>query len=79
MTVGSRTSCQERYNGQLLGINASTVLDALHYLSGGIVSLARGQARWQTIAGILAAWVTTLPVAALLGAVIFLLLRRMFG
>ncbi|TWJ13414.1 inorganic phosphate transporter [Geobacter argillaceus] len=175
MAVGNRTSCQERYNGQLLGVNASTVLDGLHYLSGGIVSFARGlndtpkiaaillvgsaispaaaitgvalfmavggllnarktaetmahrvtamnagqgltanlvtgflvifasklglpvstthvscgslfgigtvtrQARWQTIAGILAAWVTTLPVAALLGAVIFLLLRRMIG
>ncbi|KAF0218633.1 MAG: inorganic phosphate transporter PiT [Geobacteraceae bacterium] len=175
MTVGNQTSCQERYNGQLLGVNASTVLDGLHYLSGGIVSFARGlndtpkiaaillagsavsptaaitgvalfmavggllnarrtaetmahrvtamnagqgftanlvtgflvifasklglpvstthvscgslfgigtvtrQARWQTIAGILTAWVTTLPVAALLGAVIFLLLRRMIG
>lgn len=175
MTVGNRTSCQERYNGQLLGVNASTALDGLHYLSGGIVSFARGlndtpkiaaillagsavsptaaitgvalfmavgglsharktaetmahrvtamnagqgftanlvtgflvifasklglpvstthvscgslfgigtvtrQARWQTIAGILVAWVTTLPVAALLGAVIFLLLRRMIG
>ncbi len=175
MAVGNRTSCQERYNGQLLGVNASSVLDGLHYLSGGIVSFARGlndtpkiaaillagsaispvaaitgvtlfmavggllnarktaetmahrvtamnagqgltanlvtgflvifasklglpvstthvscgslfgigtvtrQARWQTIAGILAAWVTTLPVAVLLGAVIFLLLRRMIG
>jgi PiT family inorganic phosphate transporter len=175
MTVGNQASCQERYNGQLLGVNASTALDGLHYLSGGIVSFARGlndtpkiaaillagsaisptaaitgvalfmavggllnarrtaetmahrvttmnagqgftanlvtgflvifasklglpvstthvscgslfgigtvtrQARWQTIAGILAAWVTTLPVAALLGAVIFLLLRRMTG
>lgn len=175
MTVGNQTSCQERYDGELLGVNASTALDGLHYLSGGIVSFARGlndtpkiaaillagsaisptvaitgvalfmavggllnarktaetmahrvtamnagqgftanlvtgflvifasklglpvstthvscgslfgigtitrQARWQTIASILVAWVTTLPVAALLGAVIFLQLRRMIG
>ncbi|GAC1469149.1 MAG: inorganic phosphate transporter [Desulfuromonadaceae bacterium] len=173
--VGNQTSCQERYSGQLLGISASTVLDGLHFLSGGIVSFARGlndtpkiaaillagsaisptvaitgvalfmsvggllngrrtaetmahrvtamnagqgltanlvtgflvifasrfelpvstthvscgslfgigtvtkQARWNTIAGILAAWVTTLPVAALLGAVLFLLLHRTIG
>lgn len=42
MMVGNQTSCQERYSGQLLGINASTVLDGLHFLSGGIVSFARG-------------------------------------
>lgn len=175
LTVDDQASCQERYNGQLLGVSASTVLDGLHYLSGGMVSFARGlndtpkiaaillagsaispsvavagvtlfmavggllnarktaetmahrvtamntgqgfsanlvtsflvifasrfglpvstthvscgslfgigavtrQARWNTIVSILVAWITTLPVAALLGAALFLLLRRTIG
>jgi phosphate/sulfate permease len=32
------------------------------------IGAVNGRARWRTIAGIGAAWVTTLPLAALLGA-----------
>jgi len=35
-------SCEERYTGRILGINAQTALNVLHYASGGLVSFARG-------------------------------------
>ena len=34
--------CQERYQGAVLGIGAEKLLDALHFLSAGAVSFARG-------------------------------------
>lgn len=37
------------------------------------IGLVGGRAKWRVILGILAAWVTTLPMAALLAAVVFLL------
>ncbi len=40
------------------------------------IGAVTGQARWKTIAQILVAWVTTLPVAAILGAVFFLILQQ---
>ena len=36
------------------------------------IGLVSGRARWKAILGILAAWVTTLPLAALLAAAVFL-------
>ena len=44
----------------------------------GIGAMTR-QAQWRTIAGILVAWVTTLPVAAILGALLFTGLREGMG
>jgi PiT family inorganic phosphate transporter len=41
-SIGTEVSCKKRYNGKLLGVNAATALDWLHYLSAGTVSLARG-------------------------------------
>lgn len=35
-------SCTQRYTGAVLGINAGRLLDALHFLSAGAVSFARG-------------------------------------
>jgi PiT family inorganic phosphate transporter len=40
------------------------------------IGAVTGQARWKTIALILVAWVTTLPVAAALGAATFFLLQQ---
>ncbi|MEE8586204.1 MAG: inorganic phosphate transporter, partial [Acidobacteriota bacterium] len=34
--------CEERYRGDLAGVNAQKVLDTAHYLSSGVVSFARG-------------------------------------
>ena len=35
-------TCEKRYNGKVLGLEATRVLDRLHYLSAGMVSFARG-------------------------------------
>ncbi len=40
--VGDMITCQNRYQGRMLGIDAAWVLDRLHYLSAGMVSFARG-------------------------------------
>jgi len=42
LTVGTDRGCFERYGGSLVGINAQTAMDRLHYLSAGAVSFARG-------------------------------------
>jgi PiT family inorganic phosphate transporter len=40
--TGQASECYERYQGQVLGVEAGRVLDGLHYLSGGAVGFARG-------------------------------------
>ena len=40
--LGDVVTCESRYQGKMLGIDASTLLDRLHYLSAGMVSFARG-------------------------------------
>ena len=42
LTVGELTECMEEYRGVLFGVNVQQWLDALHYLSAGAVSFARG-------------------------------------
>ncbi len=42
LVVGSGSACTQRYRGQVLGVQAQSMLDALHILSGGLVSFARG-------------------------------------
>lgn len=56
-----------------IGVPVSTT----HVSCGSIFGLgaASGQGRWKVIASILAAWVTTLPVAAGLGAGFYLLIK----
>ena len=54
------------------GLPVSTTHVSVGALAG--ICVASGQARWKTIGQILVAWVTTLPVAALLGAGLALLL-----
>lgn len=41
-TIGNTESCSERYAGKFLGVRAQGVMDALHFLSAGVVSFARG-------------------------------------
>lgn len=50
-----------------------------HVSCGSIfgIGLVTGSPRWKVTAEIVTTWLTTLPLAALLGAAIFLLLRRM--
>lgn len=40
--VGTAATCGDPYTGQILGLQAQGVLDALHFGSAGLVSLARG-------------------------------------
>lgn len=42
VNIGNNVSCRSRYRGRILGLQASTALDSLHYLSAGVVSFARG-------------------------------------
>lgn len=40
--VGRIPDCVQRYEGQVLGLQAGKLLDGLHFLSGGAVGFARG-------------------------------------
>lgn len=40
--IGDVVECQNRYQGDVFGIEAASTLDRLHYLSAGMVSFARG-------------------------------------
>jgi inorganic phosphate transporter, PiT family len=40
--LGNTVSCQSRYQGKVMGLEASKTLDFLHYISAGMVSYARG-------------------------------------
>jgi PiT family inorganic phosphate transporter len=42
ITVGQESECFQRYAGRVFGLNAGSVLNALHFLSAGAVSFARG-------------------------------------
>ena len=67
LTVGTEASCQERYTGTLFGLSARTSLDALHFLSAGMVSFARGLNDTPKIGAMLLAGGTLSPRAALVG------------
>jgi PiT family inorganic phosphate transporter len=42
LSAGEEIQCAERYTGTYLGINCQKAVDAVHYLSAGVVSFARG-------------------------------------
>jgi PiT family inorganic phosphate transporter len=42
LAVEERAVCVDRYQGRVVGLEASRLLDGLHYLSGGAVGFARG-------------------------------------
>jgi PiT family inorganic phosphate transporter len=42
LTIGNPVTCRHRYRGRLLGVDATAVLDRLHFLTAGTVSFARG-------------------------------------
>ena len=67
LTVGTEASCQERYTGTLFGLSARTSLDALHFLSAGMVSFARGLNDTPKVGAMLLVGGTLSPLAALIG------------
>lgn len=42
LSLGEAAGCERRYHGSVFGIQAKPALDALHFLSAGAVSFARG-------------------------------------
>jgi PiT family inorganic phosphate transporter len=42
VTIGDTVTCENRYAGRIVGVEAATVLDRSHFLSAGVVSFARG-------------------------------------
>ncbi|MBA3659216.1 MAG: inorganic phosphate transporter, partial [Gemmatimonadales bacterium] len=89
--TGTTAQCRERYAGHLLGISIGAAVDTVHFPGlpvsttqvsvGSIfgVAIARGGAgagdSRGVIRAILTAWVTTLPLAAVMGAAGYTLLR----
>lgn len=71
--VASLTTAGLVIAASLYGLPVSTT----HVATGGIfgISAATGKASWRTIAAILTAWVTTLPLGAALGAASLYLVR----
>jgi inorganic phosphate transporter, PiT family len=53
--VASTEGCDEKYVGKFVGINAQTLLDALHYMSAGTVCFARALNDAPKMAGLLIA------------------------
>jgi PiT family inorganic phosphate transporter len=42
LDIDDAATCQVRYQGQVMGIRAGALLDAVHFFSAGLVSFARG-------------------------------------
>jgi PiT family inorganic phosphate transporter len=66
LQTGQASECVQRYHGgQMLGLQAGSVLDALHYLSAGAVGFARGLNDTPKIVALLIAAGTVAPNAGL--------------
>ncbi len=55
LTLQQEAFCRERYIGSLIGFNAQALLDRLHFLSAGLVGIARGMNDAPKIAALLVA------------------------
>jgi PiT family inorganic phosphate transporter len=55
VSTGEQSECSERYAGRFLGVQTQQLMDALHFLSAGVVSFARGLNDTPKIAAILLA------------------------
>jgi PiT family inorganic phosphate transporter len=64
---GTEATCRVRYRGAFLGVRARPVLDALHFLSAGAVSFARGVNDTPKIAALLLVSEMVAPGTALTG------------
>jgi len=64
---GREATCRVRYRGSLVGLRARPCLDALHYLSAGAVSFARGLNDTPKIAALLLVGEMVSPGTTLIG------------
>jgi PiT family inorganic phosphate transporter len=55
LSLGPREQCQERYLGRIFGLQVQMLLNGFHFLSGGMVSFARGLNDTPKIVALLAA------------------------
>ena len=70
LAIGQLSHCVQRYQGQVFGIDSQWILDRLHYISAGAVSIARGMNDTPKIVALLvAAKGLGLPLATSMGAV----------
>lgn len=56
LSVDQQENCRERYAGSFLGIGSQQLMDAGHFLSGGVVSFARGLNDTPKIVALLLLW-----------------------
>ncbi len=70
VTLGTEATCQDRYSGSLLGVNARTGLDFMHYISAGVVSFARGLNDTPKIAALLVVGGTLSPTFTIISVAI---------
>lgn len=64
--IDTKINCEERYLGQVWGVNAKKALDVSHFLSSGLVSFARGLNDTPKIAAIFLVGGMMPPVSALI-------------
>jgi len=72
MTVGTTVSCQEKYQGRVIGVSAMSLVDSLHYLSAGAVGFARGLNDTPKIAALLLAASAFSPTVAISAVALFM-------
>jgi PiT family inorganic phosphate transporter len=73
VTVDSAANCEDRYQGNLLGVKASTVVDSLHFLSAGSVCFARAMNDVPKMAALLLISGIASPTTAILGIAVLML------
>jgi PiT family inorganic phosphate transporter len=74
-TMGTTVECRRRYRGRVLGLEAESLVDRLHYLSAGIVSFARGLNDTPKIAALL----LLAPGLGMFGSVLIIGMAIAFG
>lgn len=79
VSVGTEATCQERYTGTLLGINAGGTLDFFHFVSAGIVSFARGLNDTPKIAALLLVGGTTSPTFTIVSVAVAMAVGGIFN
>jgi len=77
--IGNRDSCTERYSGRLVGIEAHTLADSVHYLSAGAVCFARAVNDTPKIAAVLLAAGTVGSTGIVSGKLILVTVAMVIG
>lgn len=72
VTTGVKATCLDRYQGEVLGLEAGPALDRAHYLSAGVASFARGLNDTPKIAAILVAGAAVSPSAGMVGVALLM-------